>query len=227
MRKEDVVELSHKIIKSKEFFKLETKLIDVTRDKPEVKHRGDVWYVSHECTFNTHVGTHIEAPYHHRKDGTRVMDLDISHLIAEAVVLDFSHKKIREPITLAEIKKHDAEIKKGCILLIYTDTDKYYGTPQWEASPYLENDALLYLLEKGIACFGSDSASLEVPDTDFQPNHTALFNADVPMIESLCNLKKILDGEYIIFMLPIPIEELEASPMRVVAIRKDILAKAY
>ena len=227
MKKQDVVELSHKIIKEKEFFKLDIKLIDVTRDKPEVQHRGDVWYISHEVTFNTHVGTHIEAPYHHRKDGTKVADLDISHIIAEAVVLDFSQKKIGEPITLEEVKKLDSKIKKGCILLIYTDTEKYYGTSHWEDSPYLENDALLYLLGKGIACFGSDSASLEVPGTDYQPNHTALFNADVPMIESLCNLKKLLNGEYIVFMLPLPIEELEASPMRVVAIKKETLKSAY
>lgn len=198
-------------------------MIDVTRDKPEVKHRSDVWYISHEVLFNTHIGTHVEAPYHHKKDGTKVADLDISHCIAECTVLDFSHKKVREPITLEEVKKHKEKLRRGSMVFIYTNTEKFYGTAQWEDSPYLENEAMLYLIEKGMVCFGSDSASLEVPDTDYQPNHTALFEAGIPMIESLCNVDKLLNGEHIVFMLPLPIAELEAAPIRIVAIRKETL----
>jgi len=227
MKKEDVVELSHKIVKEREFFPLNVKLIDVTKLEPDVKHREDVWYISSEVTFHTHVGTHIESPYHHLKEGTKVADLDIEHLIAECVVLDFSHKKHGEPITLDEIKKHDAQVKKGCMLFILTDCDRLYGTPSWQDSPYLTEEAMRWLIGKGMVCFGSDSASLEVPNTDFQPNHTALFQNGIPMIESLRNLRSVMGGGYVVFLLPLPIAELDASPMRVVAIKKDILRNTF
>jgi arylformamidase len=43
------------------------------------------------------------------------------------------------------------------------------------------------------------------------------------MIESLTNLDKIENGKYIVFILPLAMEGLEASPLRVIAIRKEDL----
>ena len=79
------------------------------------------------------------------------------------------------------------------------------------------------MIKKQIACLGTDSTGLEVPDTDYQPNHQAIFKAGIPMIESLTNLDKIENGKYDVVILPIPIEGLEASPLQVVAIRKGAL----
>ena len=69
MEKEYIVELSHRIIPGKENFNMEIRVDDVTNILPEVKHRPDVWYVLGEVTYCTHVGTHIEVPFHHVKDG--------------------------------------------------------------------------------------------------------------------------------------------------------------
>lgn len=132
MKQEDIVELSQRIVKEREFFKLETKLIDVTTIEPDVKHRDDVWYVSSEVTFSTHVGTHIEAPYHHLKTGAKVADLALHKLFANLVVLDFSQKKDNEGITLAEVQRYDAQIKKGDVVFILTDRDRLYGTKTWQ-----------------------------------------------------------------------------------------------
>ena len=45
MKKEKIIELSHRIIEGKENFKLELKVDDVTNILPEVKHHPDVWYI--------------------------------------------------------------------------------------------------------------------------------------------------------------------------------------
>jgi arylformamidase len=221
MKQEDIVELSQRVVKEREFFKLETKLIDVTKIEPDVKHREDVWYVSSEVTFSTHVGTHIEAPYHHLKTGAKVADLALHKLFANLVVLDFSHKKDNEGITLAEVQRYDAQIKKGDVVFILTDRDKLYGTKTWQESPYTTEEAIRWLIAKEIACFGSDAANMEVPKTDYQPVHTALFNAGIPMVESLTNLRAVLGGGYMVVILPLPIVELDASPVRIVGVRKQ------
>jgi arylformamidase len=223
MERWDIIELSQRIVKEREFFKLETKLIDVTSIEPEVKHRKDIWYVSSEVTFSTHVGTHIEAPYHHLRDGVKVADVPLNRLIGNCVVLDFTHKKDKEAIALEEIKKYDKQIARDDIVFIRTGMDRLYGTSLWQEAPYVTEETIRWLIGKQIACFGSDAANMEVPGTDYQPVHTELFKANIPMIESLTNLDKIDGPGYVVFILPLPIVELDASPIRAVAIRKTAL----
>ena len=223
MRQEDIVELSQRVVKEREFFKLETKLIDVTTIEPDVKHREDVWYVSSEVTFSTHVGTHIEAPFHHLKTGVKVADLPVHRLFANLVVLDFSYKKDGEGITLAEVQRYDSQIKKGDVVFILTDRDRLYGTSEWQASPYTTEEAIRWLIAKEIACFGSDAANMEVQGTDYQPVHTALFHAGIPMVESLTNLRAVMGSGYMVVILPLPIAELDASPVRIIAVKKQAL----
>jgi len=223
MEKEKVVELSHRIIAGKENFKMEAGVDDVTNILPEVIHRPDVWYVLGEVTFCTHVGTHIEVPFHHLEHGDDVADFPFYKLIGPLVVLDFSHKKDQEAITLEELKAHEYLIHEGDIVFIRSGMDKYFRTERWNEQPHLTEEANQWLIDKKIACLGSDAAGLEVPGTDYQPNHQAIFNAGIPMIESLTNLDKIENGKYIVFILPLPIEGVEASPLRVIAIRKEDL----
>jgi len=225
MQQDDILDLSQRLVKEREFFKFETKLIDVTTNEPDVKHREDVWYVGGEVNFSTHVGTHIEAPFHHRKDGAKVADLPLHKLFGNLVVLDFSHKKDNEGITLAEIQKAGAGVKKDDLVFILTGRDKQYGTKAWQQGPFVTEEAIRWLIDRKIACFGGDAADLEVPGTDYQPVHTALFNAGIPMVESLTNLRAAMNGEYMAVILPLPIVELEASPVRIIAVKKEALRK--
>jgi arylformamidase len=226
IKQQDIVVLSQRIEKEREFFKIETRVEDISKTLTDTHHRKDIWYVLGEVTFCTHVGTHIEAPYHHVKDGMDVADLPTHKLIGNCVVLDFRNKKDKEKITLEEIKKYDAFIHEGDLVFIMTGMDKYYGTSRWMEMPYLAAEANLWLINKKIGCLGMDSAGLEIPGTDNQPNHTELFKAQIPQIESLTNLDKIENGKYIVIVLPLPIRGLDASPLRVVAIRKEALKNA-
>jgi arylformamidase len=226
LNENDVVVLSQIIEEGREFFKLHTRVEDVTKTLPDTHHREDIWYVLGEVTFCTHVGTHIEAPFHHVKDGMDVSELPVHKLIGPCVVLDFSHKKDKEAITYEEVSKYDDHIHEGDFVFIRTGMDKYYGTSRWMEMPYLTEEANEWLISKHIGCLGMDSAGLEIPNTDYQPNHTSLFKAKIPQIESLTNLEKIENGKYIVIVLPLPIKGLDASPLRVIGIRKEALINA-
>jgi arylformamidase len=223
MEKEKIVELSHRIIPGKENFHLEIRVDDVTNILPEVVHRPDMWYVLGEVTYCTHVGTHIEVPFHHLEKGDDIADFPFHQLIGPLVILDFSHKKDQEAITLEELKVHEQLIHEGDIVFFRTGMEQYFRTERWNEQPHLTEEANQWLIDKKIACLGSDAAGLEVPGTDYQPNHQAIANAGIPMVESLTNLDKVENGKYIVFILPLPIEGVEASPLRVIAIRKEDL----
>ena len=147
--------------------------------------------------------------------------MPIAPLIAPGVVLDFSHKKPGETITLAELKQHEHRIRKGDIVFIRQGADKLYYTDQWNDQAHLSIEANQWLIDKGIACLGTDAAGLEVPGTDHQPNHLAVCKAGVPMIESLRGLEQLGTERHLIILLPLPLEGCDASPVRVVAIKKE------
>jgi len=224
MEKSKVIELSHVMIPGKEPFKLETTVVDVTTVLPEVKHRPDVWYVLGEVTYCTHIGTHIEVPFHHVKKGQNVAEFPVHKLVGPLVVLDFSHKKHKEPITLDELREFEKKIHAGDIVFFRTGMDALFRTSRWTEQPYLTIEANQWLIDKEIACVGTDAGGMEVPGTETQPNHQAIFEAGIPMIESLTHLDKLdPKAQYIVFILPLAIEGLEASPLRVIAIRREDL----
>ena len=123
-----IVELSHRIVPGQEHFKLEVRVDDVTKVMPEVKHRPDVWYMLGEVTYCTHVGTHIEVPFHHKKDGADVADMPFRQLIGPLVVLDFRNKKPGEAISLAELSAHEQRIHAGDIVVVWSGMDRFFRT---------------------------------------------------------------------------------------------------
>lgn len=223
MRKEALVELSHRMIPDKEHFKLEAETYDVTDEMPEVTHRPDVWYILGRVTFSTHVGTHIEFPYHHRKDGADAADYPLERLIGEGVVLDFSHKKHNDAITADEVRVHEDRIRKEDVIFIRTDIDKLWHTNRWNELPYLTPEAMDWLISLDPIVIGTDAGGFEVPDTDYQPNHMKMFQHNIAMIESATNLAALGEDRFIVFILPLPIEGIDSCPVRIVAFRKDDL----
>lgn len=219
------IDLSQRMIPGRPQFKLERTTYDVTEILPEVKHRPEIWYILSEVLMSSHEGTHIEVPYHHLKDGVDVADFPLESLVGESVVLDFSHKKHGEAITLEELKAHHESLRGVDIVLIRTDMDKLFRDPvRWVEQPYLTADAMDWLIDEiKPKIVGTDATGFEVPGTDYQPNHMKLFQHGMAMLESLTNLDKIGDERVILFVLPLPIEGLDASPLRVVAMRKEDL----
>lgn len=200
-----------------------THVDDVTSIMPEVKHRADVWYMLGEVTYCTHVGTHVEVPFHHQKDGADTAEFPVHKLVGDLVVLDFTDKKDQDEISLEEIRARGAKIKRDDIVFIRTGMDKYFRSDRWMEQPHLSIDANIWLIGKGIACLGTDGAGLEIPGTDYQPNHQAIFKANIPMVESATNLHLVQEGNWTVFILPLPIEGLDASPVQMIAIRKEDL----
>jgi kynurenine formamidase len=75
-------------------------------------------------------------------------------------------------------------------------------------------------VESGIKLMGVDSAGVEIPHSvsHANENHLALFRAKIPLIERLANLDKLSKSRVQVYALPIPVEGLDAFPLRVIAI---------
>lgn len=189
-----------------------------------IERRSDIWYIIQEVKMSSHVGTHVEFPYHHVKNGKSAADYPLDRLIGEAVLFDFSHKKKDEEITKQEILDCGVEVRKGDIALIRTDMHKLWKTPQAHDRPVLSLEATSYLVKEiGIHCIGTDATGLEVRGRDDQPVHVMLFENDVAMVESLTNLDQIKSSRFEVIILPLPVEGMDSCPVRALAIEeKDV-----
>lgn len=224
MKKNAVIELSHRMIPGKENFKLEARTFDVTELLPDVKHRPDIWYILSEITMSSHCGTHVELPYHHWEKGADAAHFPIERLVGPGLVLDFSDKKGGDAISRKEVvERNGGRLQKGDIVFLRTDADNRFRQKDWAEYAYLEVDALDYLLEFDPPVIGTDATGFEVPGTDYQPNHLKMFQNNIAMVESAANLAQIGKERVMFFILPLPIEGIDSCPVRIIAIRKGDL----
>ena len=65
------IELSHALFPGEEEYNLAVRSDFVENFIPHYqgKRPADQWYILSEIAMWSHVGTHIEAPYHYQKDG--------------------------------------------------------------------------------------------------------------------------------------------------------------
>ena len=230
-----MIELSHRMIPGREEFPLEIQTFNTDEvmaqsnaqrtDDMQIRRRADIWYIIQEVRMGSHVGTHVEFPYHHLKNGKSAADYPLDRLVGDAVVLDFSHKQKNEEITKQEVIDSGVEIRRGDIVFIRTDMDKLWKTPRAHDRPVLSIEATRYLVEEvGIHCIGTDATGLEVRGRDDQPVHQILLGNDVAKVESLTNLGKLRSTRFQVIMLPLMVEGMDACPVRVVAIENEATA---
>ena len=213
-----LIELSHRLIPGAEEFPLAIKTFNTDEVMHRIERRADIWYILQEVTMGSHVGTHIEFPYHHVKNGKSAADYPLERLVGDAVVLDFSHKRKDEEITRSEIENCGVEVRRGDIVFIRTGMDRLWKTPQGHDRPVLAIEATRYLVKDvGIHCIGTDATGLEVRGRNDQPVHEILLSNDVAVVESLTRLETLPSSRFTVFILPLMVEGLDACPVRVVA----------
>jgi arylformamidase len=213
-----VVELSHRLVPGKQRFRLEVNARSVEQFVPEYKVPKSDWYIMEEVQICTHVGTHVEAPYHAFEDGTQVADLDARSLIGPAAVVDFTDKKAGEAMSYREMSARGGHVEPGDILLIRTGLSRYYLTPSYRR-PYLDTAAVDWLIERGIKALGIDCSGFENRSTEsHQVNHRKLLSRGIPIIEDMNNLDKLHDNRVFFFTLPLRIEGLDACWIRPIAV---------
>lgn len=171
----------------------------------------------------THQGTHLDAPYHFFDDGKTVEQLDLRKGFGPAWVLDFTHKKPKEEITVADLETHDEKIVEGSRIIFHTGWDRVFPEKRYFSDqPYLGVETCEYIADKRVACIAMDAPTI-YPD-QYKPVHYALLNknAEVLIIESLMHLDQLERDQVILIAFPLRIVKRDGAPIRAMAIDGDI-----
>ena len=167
-----IIDLSHTIIPGKEEYRLDidTRMTEQWEQFAQYKRQEDHWYVLSEVHFSTHVGTHIEFPYHHFKEGLDAAHFPLEKLVGEAIVLDISRWGNNDCISLPDLQKVAGDrIQPGDIVYCYTGLDRYYHTEKQHSRPWFTTEAIQWLVSTGLKVFGVDTSGIEVRNPDGSP----------------------------------------------------------
>ncbi len=217
-----IVDLSHKLKPGREEYHLELVTHRTDELYPRFKVDGDVWYILQDIRMSSHCGTHIEFPYHHNRNGMDAGNFPLERLIGEALLLDYTHKKPGDAVTLDEIKEQGQRIREGDMLLFNFNCARFYRTERSHDRPYLAPEVVRWLvLEKRISLIGSDASGIEVKGAPNQPNHQFLMDHGIPIIEFAANLDKLHRDRFTLLALALSVEGLDSCPVRLIAVEQE------
>ena len=131
-------------------------------------------FASERIALGSHDGTHLDAPYHfyptsEGRPAKFIDEVPLEWCLADAVVLDFRHKKPSEAISeydvASELERIGCVPNKNNIVMLWTGgTDHFDDDPHFgDSAAGMAGGALHYLFQYGIKVMSTDSATIDMP----------------------------------------------------------------
>ncbi len=172
---------------------------------------GDIARVSH-LSFSTHIGTHIDPPYHFMRDGMKLDQIPLDVLIGPARVVDVGDvdmidRPVIDRLDLRGVTRVLFKTRNSCF---WSDSSQFRTD-----FVYIETDAAQALVDLGMRLVGIDYLSVERFDFDQPTTHWTLLGNNVIVVEGL-DLTGIEPGDFELICLPLRIKDGDGGPARVV-----------
>lgn len=164
----------------------------------------------------THVSTHVDAPAHFIKNGKTVDQLEIERFIGHVVTLDVRDRHV---ITRRDVEEaiSRTDYRKGDAVFLYTGWAEKYDSDEYISKcPGIDREAAEYLRDLEVKLVGIDSPSIDPAESTTFDAHKILLEAEIPIIENLCNLDKIVNRRVKYYAFPLKLARCSASPVRVI-----------
>jgi kynurenine formamidase len=172
----------------------------------------DVGYNLSNISLSMHLGTHVDYKKH-------VLDVEDDvrpdYFIGKANVihiLPVNNILKTKDIEKAYLASNHLENK----LMIETSHQSKLNTKDYFKPPMFEESIFDFLKKYHINLLGSDLPSYEYHDTEFLKMHKDLLGHGIYLIENMINLKE-MSNHIEMIALPLPIKNLEASILNIIA----------
>lgn len=158
---------------------------------------------------STHVGTHVDAPFHYVEGGARIGELPLDAFIGPALVVDAVG---REAL--------DADLLRGLDLaasprVLFRTQRSSEPETFLDKFPLLTEDAIALMERAGVRLVGVDVPSMDAADSKTLPLHHRLARARILNVENLL-LDHAEAGRYELMAAPVRWMDLDGAPLRAV-----------
>ncbi|MFJ7278521.1 cyclase family protein [Kitasatospora sp. NPDC098663] len=202
---------------------------------------GEGWGSELLTDFNSHLGTHVDAPLHYGstcegRPARTITDIALDELWCEALVLDLrEHCEPDAPITVEALESalaaNGTPVPAGGAVLLRTGQERYgLSDPEFFRYPGMSRESTLFLADLGAKVLGTDAAgwdlSFPVMAGRFRAggDNSVLWDGrragrerEVFIVQQLTNLAALPPSGIRVAFFPIKIARASAAPARVVA----------
>ena len=173
--------------------------------------------------ITSHLGTHVECPYHHDDNWTDVASLPLTAFMGRALHINIDFLEPNTHIRAKDLDKACGHVKEGDVVILNSP----YRIPPFTDLTNTEADkrlciceeAAIWFKDKKVKCVGfGEGVSIENSNDDVKPFHDILMAEDITFLEVLENLEKLNSDVFFMSFAPLPIVGLDSCPIRAYAI---------
>jgi kynurenine formamidase len=187
----------------------------------------------HRYAVGDHVGTHLDSWWHGNPNAPMTEGIPLEYCYGDGVVIDVTHRKPGERITVEDLKNDLARIgytlKPLDIVLIKTGASRFNNTQAYMTDhPGMSADATRWLLDQGVKVMGIDAIGFDIPipvmqkTGNFWESHRVMREREFYHLENLANLDALPKPYgFKVSVLPIKLKGTSAAPVRAVAILEE------
>jgi arylformamidase len=168
-------------------------------------------FTVNKLELNSQVGTHVETQSHVLR-GRLLTDEPLDRFIGKAAIVAAP----RRTLTIDDLLPAQSVIERNEFLVLKTGYRASAVNPRDVARAFVDEPVARWIAERGVRLFGIDAFGFD-PTADLRV-HKALLRANVLIVEGLTNLDELTEQEVWLFVIPLKIEGVEASPCRAFAL---------
>lgn len=170
-------------------------------------------------TMFSHIGTHMDAPYHVKKDGTTLDNFPVNKFVGKAIVIDCSDLNENDIIDISYINKYKNVIDEAEYVLFKTGWYKYWNSNKYFGNyPVIDEEVADYLINTNKKGIGLDTISIDPIDSIDLNMHHKVLKHDFVIIENLCNLDSLGDKIFTFCALPLKFNNSDGACVRAIGI---------
>lgn len=172
----------------------------------------------------SHLGTHVECPYHHHDEWPDAQALPLTSYMGRAIYVNLTDLDPNTHIQPVDMERACGDkIKKDDIVIL----DSPYQIEPFTEKTNTEEDKRLFICrevaewfaKKEVKCVGfGDGVSIENNNDDVCAFHDVLLAKNIVFLEVLKNLDKLTSDIFFMSYAPLPIKGLDSCPVRAYAI---------
>ena len=174
-----------------------------------------------EMVANT--GTYLDSPFHRYPEGKDLSQLpleslaDLEGIVVRCLTSGIDPNQREIP---SDVLENTSLSNKA--VLFNTGWAQHWRTQKYSdgTHPFLSVATVDLLLKAKPALVGIDSFNIDNTSTGQRPVHSILLDAEIPIVEHLCNLDNLPDSNFRFFAVPVKVKAFGTFPVRAFALVK-------
>lgn len=165
----------------------------------------------------THMGTHIDAPFHMVAEGKTLDELPIDQFIGKASIIDLKGLG-KKWLDVEDLTSYEEKIEEVDFVILDLGWADKWGQPAFFRNfPCLNREAARWLTQFDLKGVGMDTCSVDPIDAEVYHIHHTLLGKGMTIIENLTNLREVKSMYFQFQCFPLKIKKADGCPVRAVA----------